>query len=462
MNPIGTAIVLVVFLATALAARRGDRTDLYLGGRRASTGTVAGSLLATCLGASATVGLVGRAYTLGWVAFWWLGTGCVGLLLLSRFWVGPMRSCPGIRSLPQWLETGYGRPARSLAAGIIAVMWTGVIAAQWVAAGALLRELVGLPLWAGVALAAGAVGFYTAWGGQMSVLRTDLVQAVLIGAAVLGAAWAALRLQTPAAALWPAPRDLLWSEAVPFSRWTALLLVVGGMYVVGPDMFSRVLAARTTAAARRGALIAAALLLPCAAALTFAGVRLRQAGIGPGDPRGALPFLLGGAGLLPPWAATAAMLGLLAAVFSSADTCLLTAATVLDLDIPWPNAEAGVRAESPRRLRVLVAVVAAGSALLAWRSPHIIGNLLLAYSFYAGGLLVPLLLLASRKASKAAPRPWVWGGMAAGGTVPVVLLVGGRVADYAVAGAVGSLVCAGVVLAGAIAARMIHLPNASK
>ncbi len=460
MNPIGTTIVLVVFLAMALA-RRGDRTDLVLGGRRAATGAVAGSLLATCVGASATIGLVGRAYTLGWVAFWWLGAGCVGLVLLSRFWVGPIRSCPGIRSLPQWLETGYGRPARSLAAVIIAVMWTGVIAAQWVAAGTLLRELIGLPLWAGIALAAGVVGFYTAWGGQTAVMRTDLIQAVFIGAAVLGAVWAALRLQVPVTAMWPAPRDLLWSDAVPFSRWAALLLVVGGMYVVGPDMCSRVLTARSTAAARRGALIAAALLLPFAAGLTLAGVWLQHAGIGPTDPRRALPFLLGKAGLLPPWAATAALLGLLAAVFSSADTCLLTAATVLDLDMPWSGAEPGKTAP-PRRLRILIAAVAAGSALLAWRSPHIIANLLLAYAFYAGGLLAPLLLLASRRATAAVPRAWVWGGMAAGGTVPVALLAAGRVTDYAVAGAMGCMVCALVLLAGAVALRATQLRIISK
>lgn len=447
MNWLGVIILCALFLLAA-PGRRDRRRDLYLAGQRASAAAIAGSFLATCLGASATLGFVARAYDLGWVAFWWLGAGCAGLVLLALFWVEPIRSHPGIRSLPQWLGTGYGRPARTLAAGIIVVMWTAVIAAQWVAAGTLLHGLVHLPLWAGIALAAGVVGAYTAWGGQTSVLRTDGVQAVLIGLAILLAVVAVLRLPVAAATMLPAPSALLWSAAVPFPRWSSLLLVVGGMYVVGPDMCSRVLAARDAQAARRGALAAALLLLPCAVGLAFVGVALRRAGVGPTESRQALPFLLSGAGLLPSWAGMAALLGLLAAVFSSADTCLLTAATVLDLDLLDRN-RGEKEQHAPGRIRFLIGGVAVASALVAWRSPRIIPNLLLAYAFYAGGLLAPLLLLVSARGCAAVPRSWVWAGMAAGGTVPVLLLVTGRVSDYAVAGAVGCVLCTAILVLGA-------------
>ena len=45
------------------------------------TGT---SILASCVGGSATIGMVGLAWLIGTPAFWWLGSGVCGLLLAER------------------------------------------------------------------------------------------------------------------------------------------------------------------------------------------------------------------------------------------------------------------------------------------------------------------------------------------------------------------------------------------
>ena len=345
------------------------RREFFLGERRAGTAVIASSLLATCLGASTTLGVVSLAYRNGWSAFWWLGSGCVGLCFLGFLWAGRMRERVSVTTLPQWAETGYGLPARILAALLIVVMWAAVIASQWAAAGAVLASAFGCPIGCGICLAAVVVCTYTAWGGQASVLKTDALQVVLVGIAVGLPVLFLARLGVAPGRLAPTPRLLMTSGGMTFGRWLSMLVVVGGMYVVGPDLCSRVLAARTAATARRGAFVAAAVLLVCALLLTLTGVALRESGVELEEPRDALPYLVNRAGILPAWASSLVSIGLLAALFSSADTCLLTAASVLELDLVKRG---GDRGEAERRARWFVGVVGALAAV-AFFSIHVSG-----------------------------------------------------------------------------------------
>lgn len=445
---VGFGVVLLGILVLPALFRRPRRQDFFLAGSRASPRATAASLLATCLGASATVGVIARAYQTGWPAFWWLGSGAIGLLVLGCFWAGPMRRLAVARTLPQWAETGYGAPARMLAAGLIVVMWIAVVAAQWVAAAAVLAGALDWPLATGVVVAMLTVVLYTVWGGQAAVLRTDMVQILLIAGAVLVALWYALKLGPDATVAVVAVPSVAPPVPFRFRDWLALMVVVGGMYVVGPDIYSRIRVARNEASARRAAVGAGLLLVPASAAAVAIGVLLRRAGAPVAAPMDALPWLLGASGVVPAWAGALISLGLLAAMLSSADTCLLTAATVLELDVLGRNRAPPAQAFSGRLFVLLLGVL---SAALAIRQPQIIPNLLLAYSFYCGGLLLPLLLLAWPRAAAAVPRAWVWAAMALGGLIPVLTILADAGADRALAGLRGVAICAAVLGGGVLA-----------
>jgi SSS family solute:Na+ symporter len=445
-------ILIAIFLAAVFIPwfwRRSPQSDFFLAGRQASSSTVAGSLLATCLGASATIGVAGRAYSMGWSAFWWLGAGSIGLVLLGLFFAEPMRRRPTTLTLPQWAGDSYGLPARILSAALIAIMWLAVVAAQLVAAGTLFHSLTGWPLMLGIGLSAAVVICYTAIGGQRSVLRTDMLQIALILLSITLPLAFLHKLGTTGAPPLPSPNDFFFSGNLGLGSWLALLTVVGGMYVVGPDLCSRVLLARDLRSARRGTLLAGLALLPCSLVIVYLGVYLKHSGVVLGSPRDALPWLITEAHLFPAWIGHLISIGMLAALFSSADTCLLTAASVLELDIFGRKHSASLQ---DRLARILVVVLGLASALIAHFHPHIIRNLLLAYAFYSGGLLVPLLLLGHPRFSQQIPRPWIWTGMSAGGLVPVVLLLTHRTADFAIAGAIGALACLGIILVGRLRA----------
>ena len=449
MNSYVGVLVLLAALLPGLVVRR--RGDFFLGGRRAGAATVTGSLFATCLGASGTLGIVGLGYRFGWPAFWWLGSGGIGLVLLGLFWVAPMRSRDSTRTLPEWVGDAYGAPARVLAAALIVVMWVAVIAAQLAAAGTVLRALSGWPLHWGIVAAAVGVVSYIVWGGQRSVLRTDVWQGACIAAAILLPVIFLRRLPAAApTATGALPASVFAVEAFTLTTWLSVTVVVGGMYIVGPDLCSRVLIARDNRAARRGAVVAGIALLPCSLLLAYIGVAVRRAGAALDTPSAALPWLIGAAEVMPVWIGFVVNFGLLAAMISSADTCLLTASTVLELDLVGRKHAAG---RQERLGRLFVCLIGAASAVLAVGRPGIIPNLLLAYAFYAGGLLAPLLMLAFPRAVARLPRPWVWAAMAVGGSTPVVLLVTKRVADSATAGLCGVAVAVVLLVTGAVLAR---------
>ena len=419
-------LVLIVTLYYGLK-HRPWKQEFYLAGRQAGSVQVAGSLLATSLGGSAVFGLVGKASEIGWAAFWWLGGGAAGLLLLGLLWTTSMRRRPDNITLPQWLAAGYGEPARYLSAVLIAIMWIGVVSAQWIAAGTLLNSLAGWPMALGISIMAFTSVIYTSAGGQSSVLRTDILQTLAIfGSLLLTAVFIIFQERlTELIELFRVAARASEAEGngqvvlTPFS-WLSLMLVVGGMYVVGPDMYSRVVAARSDRQARRGALLAAAGLLGCALLLTFLGMFAGASGMEGEAGDQALAWLIDRR--LPFPLSSLLQAALLAALLSSADTCMLTAASVINLDVLKKQGNDG--SKKVGRTRLLVAVIGGAAAAVAMVSPRIIGNIMMAYAVYAGGLLVPLLLL--RFSWRRVLRPgWVWTAMGLGGAVPLAALIGG-------------------------------------
>lgn len=433
---------LLLTLAVSLAGRPWTQ-EFFQGGRRARTGAVAASLLATCIGASGTVGIVGRAYRVGWSAFLWFGSGSLGLILLGWVFARRMRAPEGVRTLPAWLGQAYGRPARRLAAVLIAILWTGIVAAQWIPAGRIVGNLTGMPYAASVLTIGMLVAAYTALGGQNSVLRTDALQLAFIMAAVL-LPHVFLSLNSPVPLSFPTPVSLLVTDGgVSVYEALALVVVVGGMYVVGPDLCSRVLVAHSDRDARRGAVTAGLCLLPLSLLVVMLGVRIHLLESALPSDTAPYTWLLHDSGILPAYAALLVDLGLLAALFSSADTCLLTAATVVQLDLLGDDTPA-----AQRNGRWLVLLFAAAGVLIATEFRDIIRVLVLAYAFYAGGLLMPLLLLATEQWRRI-PRHWVWAGILVGGTCPLaVLRLSSGVRDSSVAGGAGVLMSLLVLGAG--------------
>jgi SSS family solute:Na+ symporter len=122
---------------------------------------ISGSLLATILGGSSTIGLAGLGYQKGLVGAWWLLVGAAGLLLLALWLARKIREY-AVYTLPEILEKQYGgKTTRVSASVVIAAAWLGIIAGQIIAAGKILSTLWPGHLEGFMALAAAVFVVYT-------------------------------------------------------------------------------------------------------------------------------------------------------------------------------------------------------------------------------------------------------------------------------------------------------------
>jgi SSS family solute:Na+ symporter len=390
------AVLLAAFAALMLAigaaglARVRAPADYLVAGRRGRGLAVGGSLAATIMGASATLGLAGLGFRRGLTGSWWLLVGALGLTALL-FLVRAARAHP-VYSLPGLIGHWYGPVMRRVAAALIAVAWLGIVGAQVSASGRLLAAFLGggYRVWA---LAAGGLFvLYTLMGGQVSVIGTDLPQLLFIVIGMAGSALFGLRavggFSGLRAALDPGLFSFPLSPGFSAADLALLLLVVGSTYVTGPDMLSRLFCSRDEASARRGIVLSIAVIVPLAFLIALLGMMARA--LYPGaSPEAAFPLLMKGA--LPPLLAALAMLALLSAFLSSADTTLLTLSTVLAVDLAGLDLSRLGTRSSLRVLRGCTALAGAGAVLVGLYSGGIIPSLLLSYAVFSGGLFVPVL-----------------------------------------------------------------------
>lgn len=381
-------LYLLAMLGIGAVSRRQARepVDFFVAGRRGSATLVTSSLLATILGASATLGVVGRGYRDGWVGAWWLLAGVAGLVLLAFGYAERFRAL-GVYTAPEALERQYGPLLRRPAAVLIAIAWLGVIAAQIAAAGQLLSHAAPGSAQTWMVVAAVVFLAYTALGGQVSVLKTDAGQVLLLVVGLLVCAGFALTRMGGWSGLATLPEDLRRfpvNAAMGPREVLAWLVTVGLTYTAGPDMISRLCCTRDAATARRAALLTSLALAPLA--FVIAGLGLTARALLPDTPsEQALPRLI--ALCLPAWAAGLAHAALLAAMMSSADTCLLTTATVLARDLGNSGDERALL----RRARWLMALVTLAALGIAIRLGGIVDSLMWAYTAYTCGVAVPLL-----------------------------------------------------------------------
>ncbi len=393
---LGLTVVAVYFLAViaiGLVSRRKARgaDDFFVAGRKGSSLFITGSLLATIVGGSATVGMAGLGFSRGLTGAWWLLVGAVGLVVLGLFLAGKVRQF-GLYTLPQLVEKQYDKRIALAASVLIVVSWMGVIAGQIVAAGKILSVLgMGEPtMWMFIFSAVFIA--YTIIGGQYSVIRTDAVQIGIIFVGIFGG----LALLLSRVDGWDGLGASLPSEhfAFPVSEQfgsyelVSLLLLVGLTYVVGPDMYSRLFCAKDTKVARRSVFWAAALIIPIALAITIIG--MGASALFPDiSAEQAFPTVINE--VLPPFLGYIVLAALLCAVMSSADTCLLTASTILTVDIVGSFKPSLSQGKVVALSRWGIVVLGLFSLLLALALKGVINSLLFAYTVYTCGVILPVI-----------------------------------------------------------------------
>jgi len=350
--------------------------DYYISGKKAGLIPVSGSLLATILGGSAILGTIELSQKIGWAALWFLGSATFGLFLLVP--VSKYVSRFGHFTLPELLGRFYGKKAETISSVIIPVAWIGIVAAQIIAAAKILSGL-GFINYELAAIASGLIFvLYTLAGGQISILKTDAIQSVIILTGLVVLLFFSLKTGTthPAESLkWSS----LFNSSFTIFDLVILILTYSVTFIVGPDIYSRVFCAKNEKTATRSILLVAIILIPVSFVITWLGIYSAN-----NANEGIVVFA---GNLLPAWGYGLFTAALLSAVMSSADTTLLTSAMVLS-ELTSGSLE---HKKALSLTHFYIVIIGITSIIIALFITSIIQTLLFALTFFSGAFVVPTL-----------------------------------------------------------------------
>ncbi len=335
------------------------------------------SLSATIMGASSTIGMAALVYRVGLPGLWWLLSGIVGLLILHMFLAKRARELD-VMTLPEAIGKFYGQKARIFTAVLIVIAWSGIVAAQFIAAGKVLSVITHYSYSTLVVFAGLFTILYTFIGGQFSVFKTDRVQFFVLFLGILAvASFVVFKFGTPSIS-----KSLLSfpvNEHFGVKKLVLFLLVVGLPYAAGPDMYSRIFAAKDPEEAKKGVLITIILILASATLIGIIGIYAHLF-----VPSGEKILVVMAKSALPPVLSYIFIGALLSAIVSSADTCLLSASSILSIDI--------LNTKKVSHIRTMVILIGGISILIALYYGGIIRTLLISYGIYTGSVALPLIV----------------------------------------------------------------------
>lgn len=344
-------VLLVVYTVVLLYhARIGARSssnvvDFYVGGRNLGGFVVGVSFFATFASTNSYIGHAGKGYEYGlpWmvmavfiVVFTWLSWSLVAprLRRFTSHW--------DALTLPDYLASRFGanhRLLRSAAAVVILLSSLLYLVAIFKGAGNLFQHFLTIPYTAAVGLTLVIVMLYTSIGGFVSVVRTDVVQGILM---VLGATtifFFVLKAAGgigafPALAAAPDTEHLFTlSAGIPFVVLLGIALSGSLKLLVDPRQVSRFYALKDEGSVRVGvwvAVVGIALIQFC---LFPVGLLARTLLDGVTDTDMVIPTLVNDPGVFPLWVADFLVVAMVAAAMSSMDSVLLVAASVLHRDV---------------------------------------------------------------------------------------------------------------------------------
>ena len=376
-------LYLIVFIAIGILDLKNIRsfTDYSVAGKNQASCSVVMTLLATVVGASTTIGITTTVYNIGFPGIWWLAFGAIGLILQSVLLSGKVRDI-GADTLPDLAGKIVGRPAEVIISLIIVISWIGVIAGQLVAMNSLITFALGKSTPPVFIITSIIVIAYTAIGGQLSVVKTDKVQLVIILVGVtVCMGYLYLRMGDNNAVI--IDNIELLNDDYRISNLFTQFFVIGGVYFLGPDIMSRNFIAKDGRAAKRAAGTAGVVLLVFSVVITLIGMWIRY-NITP-EEMGDMGALMYAVSIMPGWLAILLIFGLLSAILSSTDTCIINASTIFVKDI--------LKKESVMGVRMTVIVLGLISLMLAAFGQGDIMSLLTgAYSIYTPGVIFPLMV----------------------------------------------------------------------
>ncbi|MEO0375812.1 MAG: sodium:solute symporter family protein [Cyanobacteria bacterium P01_A01_bin.17] len=375
---------------------KGDSVNFLVAGRGLALPLAAATLMAQSIDSNATLGNTDLSAEFGF----WAGAALPIGLSLCLFLTGTFLAKPmnrmGLITIPDFYRVKYGRTVELIAACIMSISFSFLLAGNLVAGGFMFQTFLGTNYVGGIVLLATLVFAYTVSGGLFAVAYTDAIQILIALAGTLGllvyvVANFGLDIAPGTGPLALEQLTLVSSGAAV--NW-ASLLALGFGNMVAIDFMARIFAAESPETAQKACYAASAGTLivgiPFSIIALSANSILERTGVAADGP--VLFALL--QNVVPPVLGLLVLAAILSASLSTADGAILGTSSVLAhnvFGIRHGTTHGGGGDRLLAVTRSVAVVITLLGVFLGLRVPQTGVLLLLGFDLGFAGLVVPLL-----------------------------------------------------------------------
>ena len=395
---------LMIYHAWSGKRKTKDSTDYYIGGRSMGGIAIGISFFATYASTNTYLGFSGKAYEFG-IA--WMLIIPFAVCLSALAWVVV---APRLRTLTESMDSvtipdfiGYrfaSPPARVLASVLVIFSSLLYMTAVFKGIGNLLEAILDIPYPGAIFMVLIIVMAYTSIGGFHSVVKTDVVQGIVMIVAACFMFVGVVKAAGGIGALGelrdaPATANLFdWNTAQPLSVVIGIMFATTIKFLVDPRQLSRFFALKDRREIMKGVAVSTASFAIVFSLLVPIGLYAHLIIAGPvEDTDQIVPMLLSSGEVFSTWVTAFLFIAIISAAMSSLDSVLLVMACTCQRDLIGlvrpPKSESGELMQT----RILVAVFAIVTAVVALNPPGgIIAMTSFSGSLYGACFLPPILL----------------------------------------------------------------------
>ncbi|MEC8956495.1 MAG: sodium:solute symporter family protein [Pseudomonadota bacterium] len=433
-------VLIWIGVSVVRAKEKNSKIDSFLAAdRNMNLVQTTSSAAATDIGGGFSIAMGGLGFTLGVSGSWMIAVSGLSVVMVSFLMVPKVkRWSDKVKGLTtgDLFEARFDRRTGTLAAVVIGLAWFTFVGGQIIAGGKLLQVTLNMNLTFAVLLSGAIILAYTTMGGLKAVIYTDVFQmfvlmigivfiAVPIGLIEVGG-WGAMVEKFNSS---PETEDLLNWGAVGWQQMLGWFFAVFPVWFISIAAMQRIVAARDVKTAQRGFFLTG---IPIewplfAIGSTMIGLIARFLIPDLADPELATPMII--MQLLPAGIAGLVIAAYIAAVMSSADSCLMGPVAIFTNDIykkylkPQSSQEQLVRVA--RCTTIFLGILAIATAYLI---PNVLDLILYAYTFGSAGIFFPMLGLLFWRRTTATGAFW---SMLLGGSSAVIYSILGEPFGFA-------------------------------
>ena len=399
------AIYSAILVRHAIAGNRHtkDIDDYYIGGRSMGGLALGISFFATYASTNSFVGFAGQSYAYGlpWLL---IGPLLVAFCFIGWRWIAPRlyRFTVALDSvtIPDFIGFRFSSTTARVSAALVVLFASFLyMTAVFKGIGNLLETFLDLPYTLAIVIVFFVVMIYTAVGGFISVVRTDVLQGVIMMIAALFLCTGTIQAAGGIGRISELPdmsrsaNLFSWDAAMPFAVLLGILIASTMKLIVEPRQLSRFYALKDQNEVKKGIwvstlsfMVVFAMLIPIG---LYAHLILPEGIV---DTDLIVPTLVADGAVFNPFTGAFLVVAMIAAAMSSLDSVLLVMATTFHRDVAGLLIKRST-SNDVRSTRVYVALFALITALIALNPPGgIVALTSFSGSLYAACFLAPLVL----------------------------------------------------------------------